>query len=317
MIGRRLTYGATLITATVLHIAYGQYVTYYILLFLLLLPILSLLISLPAILMSRAELCGGSDVQRGRGSKVKMRVRCGFFLPPEAWKIKLERQNLFLDVRPVRSKLRFYAVRNKEVDFAPDTGRLGTQVLRIRSARVCDYLGLFAIPIRRSGPVTVTVLPNAEEPVPMPELVEPSDRIMKPKPIGFSEEHELRPYRDGDAINLIHWKLTEKMDEPIVREPQELMRKNIVLCMDRFRDYESEQSVLEQLRCLADILNENRIPFTLYYGYANTHIEGDGDFVHFLRSYLSGQIRDEKAQSVSAGNDTIVYRIAPRKEVRS
>jgi uncharacterized protein (DUF58 family) len=317
MTGRRLTYGALLFAVCALHLAYGQYVSFYILLFVLLLPVLSLLLSLPAILMSRAELTGGVDVQRGRTSEVTLKVQCRFFLPPEAWKLKVERQNLFLESRPNRTKMRFYAVREKEVKFKPDTGRLGTMTIRIRSARVCDYLGLFSIPIRRGAPVTVTVMPNAEEPVPMPQLVEPSDRIMKPKPIGFSEEHELRPYREGDAINLIHWKLTEKMDAPIVREPQELMRKNIVLCMDRFRDYEREQSVLEQLRCLADVLNENRVPFMLYYGFENTRIEGDGDFEHFLRSYLSGPIRDEKAQSVSAGNDTLVYRIAPKQEVRS
>lgn len=316
MSGRRLTYGTLVLITAILHFAYGQYVTFYILLFLLLLPVLSLLISLPAILTSRADLIGGADVQRGRATGIRLRMKCSFFLPPEAWKLKVERQNLFLDTRPVRTKIRFYAIREKEVLFTPDTERLGALRCRIRSARVCDYLGLFAIPIRKGKPVTVTILPNTEKPVPMPELVEPSDRIMKAKPFGFSEEHELRPYREGDAVNLIHWKLTEKMDSPIVREPQELMRKNVVLSMDCFSAYESEQSVLEQLRCLADVLNEHKIPFILYYGLRSVRIAGDGDFSHFLRSFLSGQIHDEQAQPVTSGNDTVVYRIVPRKEAR-
>ena len=63
---------------------------------------------------------------------------------------------------------------------------------------------------------------------------------MKPKPQGFSEEHELRPYREGDAINLIHWKLSSKYDEPIVREPQELVRKDIVLSVDLPDDFDNE-----------------------------------------------------------------------------
>ncbi len=317
MNGRRLTYGTLVFILAILHFAYGQYVTFFILLFFLLLPVLSLLISLPAILTSRADLIGGADVERGRATGVRLCLKSRFFLPPEVWKLKVERQNLFLEMRPVRTKIRFFAVREKEVLFTPDTGRLGTLHFRIRSARVCDYLGLFAIPIRRSGPVTLTILPGVEEPVPMPELVEPSDRIMKAKPFGFSEEHELRPYREGDAVNLIHWKLTEKMDSPIVREPQELMRKNVVLSMDCFSAYESEQSVLEQLRCLADILNEHKIPFILYYGLRSVRIAGDGDFQHFLRSFLSGQIRDEQAQPVTTGNDTIVCRIVPKKEAQS
>ena len=317
MLGRRLTYGALLIGTAALHLAYGQYVTFYILLFLLLLPVFSLLISLPAILTSRADLVGGADVQRGRETVVLLKTRCRFFLPPEAWKIKLERRNLFLDKRPTREKIRLFGGKSREERFVPDTSRLGTIRYRIRSARVCDYLGLFAIPIRRGGAVVMTVFPNAEAPVPMPQLVEPSDRVLKPKPLGFSEEHELRPYREGDAVNLIHWKLTEKTDTPIVREPQELIRKRIVLSMDLYGAYPAQQSVLEQLRCLADTLNGSKVPFLLYYGLRNVRIEGNGDFERFLRAFLSAQIRDEAAQPVNAGNDTIVYRIVPKKEVRS
>lgn len=316
MIGRRLTYGVLLLGAIALHIAYGQYVSFYILLFVSVLPLISLLLSLPAILMSRAELKGGTDVQRGRASQVRLQVSSGFFMPPDAWKVKIEYRNLFLDRRPVRRKVRIYGAKSHEEIFVPDTERLGTISYRIRSARACDYLGLIAIPIRRSGSVALTVMPNPELPVPMPELTESSERILKPKPIGFSEEHELRPYREGDAVNLIHWKLTEKMDAPIVREPQEQARKNIVLCMDLYDGYDAQQSVLEQLRCLADVLNDNKIPFMLRYGLRSTFIDGHGDFERFLRSLLSEPSKAEQAQPVASGSDTIVYRILPRKEVR-
>ena len=289
MIGRRLTYGALLLGAIALYIFYGQYVSLCILLFVSALPLISVLLSLPAILKSHAELKGGTDVQRGRPSKVRLCVDCGFFLPPDVWKVKIEYRNLFLDPRPKRRKVRIYGTKSHEEIFVPDTERLGTISYRIRSARVCDYLGLIAIPI---------------------------NRILKPKPIGFSEEHELRPYREGDAVNLIHWKLTEKMDAPIVREPQEQARKNIVLSMDLYDDYDAQQSVLEQLRCLADVLNENKIPFMLRYGLRNAMIDGQGDFERFLRSFLSEPGKAEAAQPVASGSDTLVYRILPRKEVR-
>ena len=317
MTGRRLLYGGLLISTVTLHLAYGQYVSFYILLFVLLLPVLSLLISLPAILSSRAELHGGADVQRGRSCRVGVSVQCRFFLPPDAFKIRIEQKNLFLDGRPMRTRVLLYGTKKETEYLKPETGKLGTIRCRIRSARACDYLGLFAIPIRRGKDVNLTVLPNAEAPVPMPEFVEPSERIVKPKPLGFSEEHELRPYREGDAVNLIHWKLTEKMDAPIVREPQELIRKNIVLCMDRFRSYERQQSVLEQFRCIADVLNAEKIPFLLYCGLSCIRMEGEGDTDRFLHSFLSGANDDEPAQSVAAGNDTLVYRIVPKKEVRS
>lgn len=316
MKGRRVIYGLLLLGTAALHLAYGQYVSLYILLFVLALPVLSILLSLPAILTSRTELSGGESVRRGRSAKIRLKVECRFYFPPEVWKLKIERQNLFLDPKPVREKLKLYGTRSRTAELDADTERLGTVVYRIRSARVCDYLGIFAIPVRKNGAVSLTVLPNAQRPVPTPELVEPSERVMRPKPIGFSEEHELRPYREGDAVNLIHWKLTEKTGTTIVREPQELIRKNIVLCMDTYTDYADQQSTLEQLCFLADQLNENRIPFVLYYGLNNVTIDGEGDFDRFLRAFLSGKAQKQSVQPIRTGNDTLVYRIVPQKEAR-
>ena len=317
MTGRRLTYVALLLGTAVLHLAYGQYETYFVLLFMLLLPVLSLLLSLPAILTARASLSACGDVRRGSEGSVTLRAATRFFLPPEAVKITIEHKNLFLDARASREKVRIFGVRDGVCTFAADTERLGTITYRIRRARCCDYLGLFAIPIRKSGPISFSVLPNAEPPVPVPDLVEPSPRIVKPKPLGFSEEHELRPYREGDAINLIHWKLSEKYDETIVREPQELIRKNVVLAADLFADYHAQQSVLEQLRFLSDLLLENNITYLLHFGLRCTYIRSDGEFERFLKSALSEPIRNEKTASVATGSDTLVYRIVPKKEVRA
>ena len=316
MILRRATYIAALIAAAVLHLAYGQYVTFYILLFLLFLPILSLLMSLPAILSSRAELTGGADVQRGHSCEVRLRVSCPFFLPPDLYHVKIEHRNLFCEPEATRVKVRIFGTKKHDEIFQPDTDRLGTISYRIRSARVCDYLGLISIPIKRSGTITLTVLPNAEQPVPTPELLKTSELVRKPKPLGFSEEHELRPYREGDAVNLIHWKLTEKMDAPIVREPQEMLRRKVVLSMDLYSDYDAQQSALEQLRWLSDLLTESGIPYTLRYGLRAVHIEGEGDLDRFLKALLSEPLRSEKAQPAADGTDTLIYRIEPRKEAR-
>lgn len=317
MTGRRILYAVLLIGCTAMHFAYGQYVSHYVLLFLLLLPLFSLLISLPAILTSKAELSGGEDVNRTRSAKIRLSVQCGFFLPVELYKIRVEQQNLFTDERPTQQKIRFSGRQKDKLVFEPDTSRLGTVSYRIRSARACDYLGIFAVPIRRSGAVSITVMPDPERPVPEPELVEPSDRILKPKPQGFSEEHELRPYREGDAINLIHWKLSEKFDEPIVREPQILVRKNIVLSADLPAVYEEQQSVMEQLRYLSDRLCENAIPFVLHFGMQTVAIGSNGDLERFLKTVLSEAMREEKAEPVAGGNDTLIYRIVPSREVRS
>ena len=298
MTGRRILYALLLIGCTLMHFAYGQYVTHYILLFMLLLPILSLLISLPAILTSSAELTGGEDVRRTRAAKVRLTVRCRFFLPPERICIRIERRNLFLDAHPEKQKLIMHGTRSEKIVFAPDN------------------LGLISIPIRRSGLTALTVLPNEERPVPDPDLVQMSNLVLKPKPQGFSEEHELRPYREGDAINLIHWKLSEKYYEPIVREPQVLLRKNIVLSADLPGTYAEQQSVLEQLCFLSGQLTEQGIPYVLHFGMQTVTVASEGEFERFLKTVLSEPMRETRAVPTLSGNDTIVYRILPNREVR-
>ena len=317
MAGRRALYIALLIGAAVMHFAYGQYITFYVLLFLLCLPVLSVLISLPAALNTRAELFGGEDVERDHTCRIRLNAECKWFLPPECITIRIEEQNLFTEITPRYRKVRFYGTNGGTQTFTPGTGRLGTIRYRIKQASVCDYLGLISIPIRKSGAVALTVLPKPAAPVPLPDLLAPSDRILKPKPQGFSEEHELRPYREGDAVNLIHWKLSLKYDEPIVREPQELVRKGVVLSMDLPADYAQQQSVLEQLRYLSDRLLEQKIPYLLHFGMKTVMIGSNGEYERFIKTVLSEPMRPETALPERAGNDMQMYRILPGKEVRS
>lgn len=316
MAGRRILYITLLAAAAVFHFAYGQYVTYYVLLFLLCLPVLSLLVSIPAALFSRALLRGGADVCRGRESSVRLSAECRFFIPPEMWKFTVEKQNLFTESRAEKQKLRIRSAGTLSENFDPDTTQLGTIRYRIRSARICDYLGLFTLPIRKGGPAFVTVLPDKEQPMPEPEIVDPAERVFKPKPQGFSEEHELRPYRDGDPLNLIHWKLSEKYDSVIVREPQELVRKKVVLSVDLPYKYEERQSVLEQLRYLNDLMIENGLSYTLQFGRKALEIASENDFMDFLRPVLSEPMQAQKALPVDLGHNMLIYRIKPNKGAR-
>lgn len=317
MAGRRILYSVLLITAAVFHIAYGQYITHFVLLFLLFLPVISLLVSLPSIMASSARLQGGEDIFRGRQRVIRLETECGFFFPPCVWKIRVEQQNLFMEEEPELHKVILRGTREKTLVFEPDTTKIGVIRCSIRSARVCDHLGLFAIPIKKSGGVSFTIMPEEKAPIPEPELVEPSLKVLKPKPMGFSEEHELRPYREGDQINLIHWKLTMKMDEPIVREPQEVIRKNIVLAVSLPENYEEKQSVLEQLMYLGNRLSEHDIPYLLYFGKTAITILSAMELERFMKSsVLSKPMHKEKAPPINEGTDTLVYYIVPQREAK-
>lgn len=315
MTARRITYFALLATAAALHFAYGQYVTNYMLLFLLLAPVLSALLTLPAALTARVRLVGGEDVCRGRESRVRLIVDCRGILPPEAWSITVEARNLFTGSTTASQKVRIGSERSAEQVFSPDTTEIGSIRYRIRRAYVLDYLGLIPIPVKRGGAAAITVFPDEEIPVPEPELVGKSARALRPKPQGFSEEHELRTYREGDPLNLIHWKLSSKYDEYIVREPQEVVRRNVVLVIAPPARYTEHRSVLEQLCYLNGTLAADHIPYLLQYGKTNERIESENDFNDFLRGVLSEPMRIENAQIPEAGSDALIYRIIPGKGV--
>ncbi len=312
---RRIIYIALLALAALYHFAYGQYATHYILIFLACLPLLSLLVSLPAAFRSHASIISGMDVHRGDEGNVLLELECAFVLPPEAWRVTLEQQNLFTDKGSSTQVIRAGGTSRLTKSFYPDTTRLGTIRYRIKKACIYDYLGLFAIPVKKSGAAELTVLPNTERPLHEPELDDPSTVVFKPKPLGFSEEHELRQYREGDPLNLVHWKLSSKTDQIIIREPQEVIRRKIVLSVDLPAVYEEQQSVIEQLRYLSEGLVEKQIPYQLVFGADTLSVASNDDFNDYIKSRLSAPLRTQPAAGAALGSNAVVYRILPKKVV--
>ena len=98
---------------------------------------------------------------------------------------------------------------------ADHCGRLECRVRRIW---VCDCLGLFALPVRPPHPAAVLV-----EPVPaqmdLPPVPAQKALPVPRGPARAGEDYELRDYRPEDSVRAIHWKLSAKRDQLIVREP--------------------------------------------------------------------------------------------------
>lgn len=312
MPGRRTLYAALLIGAAVLHIAYGQYVTHLILFFIVILPVISLLLALPAVFSSRTELIGCEDVEQGNSASVRLITECDSkFITPAAWKIRIERRNIFTGEKPNKTKLLLRGGHTDEEAFIPDTDRIGAVKCRILSAKVCDPMGLFALPVRKSGDITFLVLPREEAPVPEPDLIRCSGTVTRPMPGGFSEEHELRPYREGDPVNLIHWKLTLKMNDPIVREPQQVLYKDIILSADLPNELDRAERVFAIFVYLGRKLCLNSIPFVVHFGGRIAPISSITELERFISFELSKPYKPQKALPAKVGSDTVIYRIAP------
>ena len=310
---RRIVYFTGLALALVFHNLYGQYLSFVLLRFLILMPFVSLLVSLPAMLRARVWLSASGASPRGEGAAARLRMDSRFFLPVGCLSMTFTGENRFTGEQMKKQRKCFWGVLKGEESLPLPSERCGVVSCRVGRVWAWDYMGVFAIPVKRCDPAVYTVLPVAEKPVPLPELDQDSAITLKPKPGGgYSEEHELRPYRQGDPLNAIHWKLTSKLDDPIVREPQLMQRKRITLSVTPGGEPEELESQLDQLLYLCTDLVSKGIAHRVCFGaHTEAFIKDRNSLNEFLEKVLSARPDGTRGPVDRNKSDELVYSIRP------
>lgn len=250
MIGRRIFYGLILIAAFLFQITNDNYLAPILLALCLALPVLSLLVSLPVILSCRLFLHGeAAGVSRGTQAQWFMTPNLRIRLPLPRLRILAVEKNL-LTGATVQHKLAMNGVTDQtQAVFPVSTVHCGLLELRIKKARAYDLLGLFAIPLPKPEPARIPVNPIPLDPGP---LHVPEGWGLRPAPgaapkRSYGEDYELREYRPGDPMRTVHWKLSSKLDDLIVREPVETVTPLVVLSFRWFGTPERLDGLLDKL----------------------------------------------------------------------
>lgn len=218
MTGRRILYAVSLILAFVFYLLYRQWFSWLLLLGILWLPVLSLALSLPAMLTVKAVLRCPEKVRTGIPAKSALTLSCRFPHPPVKAILRFEN---------VLSEERFVGAPGEHVP----TKRCGLVKVACKSLKVYDYLGLFSKKIKNVDGCDVYVYPRPLYTENVGAGAEVVSRWI-PKPGGgFSENHDLRLFREGDNPRLIHWKLAAKTGKLIYREPIVPLREERVLVL--------------------------------------------------------------------------------------
>ena len=194
MLLRRIIYLAALVACVIFYAAYQQWFSFFLLVAMLGLPLFSLLLSLFPMLTARAVL--NTPKSTTIGTMQYLDEDCVGLLPPPPWQCKVVVERPLTQERWV-----------KEDGDALPTEHCGALNCTIEKAWVCDYLGLFRLPLQKSSPRRILVRPR---PIPMElyTLQKFTVRAWRPKwGGGFAENHELRKYHPGDSVRQIHWKL--------------------------------------------------------------------------------------------------------------
>lgn len=252
MAERRILYLTALVAAVVFFWAYRQWASWVLLVTVLSLPLLSLLVSIPA--MRRMELriqcperlalgydgtvflLGHSDLPH---PMVRGRLRCVNYMTGET-----------------------YRLRSGE---AIPSEHCAAWHIQAEKARVCDYLGLFSMKVRRSDSALCYIQPQDNPMTTPPDLSRYLANAFKPKPGGgYAENHELRLYRPGDNLHQIHWKLTAKTGKLILREPLEPILGKAVVSLELSGDGDTVDDKLGRLRWLSRYLLGNQVSHEIH-----------------------------------------------------
>ena len=247
---RRLLYAVALIGALLFQITNENYLACFLLVLCIALPLVSLAFSLPCMLRCRLELFPRpAALDRGEAGGWALAVSTPAGLPLARLSLRLRRENL-LTGRQEFSQLILTGVAGRlpEMLDAP-TEHCGLLELRADKIKVCDYLGLFTLRLKPPAPARMVCRPIPAQcrPVEIPEGkgTRPSSKNASRRSPG--EDYDLREYRPGDPLRSVHWKLSSKWDELIVREREETVSPLPLLTLDRFGAPEELDKLLDRV----------------------------------------------------------------------
>lgn len=124
------------------------------------------------------------------------------------------------------------------LDFKPE--HCGSYAIRLEHVRCLDIFGLNSRPVQAPASRMITVYPKPIS-IHFTSRTNPQGRMEEgPQSVNRkgsdpSEVFDLRAYQPGDDIHMIHWKLSQKTDELLVREPADSPRYDTLVLMDAGR----------------------------------------------------------------------------------
>ena len=212
------------------------------------LPIAALFLSRQAIRSSKLRMDLPAAINLGEKANFDVGITCNG--PQSDWRIRAKLRH---NVTGQRKRLYPGAVL--------PTSHCGTLEISIRGVYVFDILGLFPFRVSGARQINLPIRPLPVAPDFLPELGNHTAvRWQARRGGGFSENHDLRLYRPGDSLQQIHWKLSAKTGNLILREPLEPVRNRLLLRLDHSGTPEQIDRKLGILLWLSRYLLSKHLP---------------------------------------------------------
>lgn len=135
---------------------------------------------------------------------------------------------------------------SRSIEFKFQTIHCGRVEAVVAKARMYDCLGLFSVPLRRSGDFSIPVMPVY---VPMSENeMERLAGLLNARSNRGDGERIVREYQPGDSVRSIHWKLMAKSENLYVKdhEADKAVRLYLNMNEEMLSDADKRDAFLER-----------------------------------------------------------------------
>ena len=286
MVKRRIIYILSLTGAICFYALYPFWFSGYLFTLILLLMPFDLLASLPGMVTRRAVIAAPNILEQGADGKLVITTILRNKFPARCIKLKLFESG---DGFFVKRRIICGAGRGSRHEKTIDTSHSGIVAYELKRIWTVSLIGLFALPVRVNRRVSVMVLPAPVKPFFIAAL--PRGQVFYPKPGGgFSEDYDLRPYRQGDLIRSIHWKASAKVDNLIVKEPLIPPPHGRLVETLQWKTARERDLILGRLRWISDYLLKWEMPFFVRIGEDGpiAEITEAGDLMNYIFHILDG-----------------------------
>jgi len=307
----RIIYAVILAGSAFFYILYPLWFAWYVFLLVLLILPFDFLVSLPGMLTRRVSLSSPRILEQGDDGIVVLTtqqlMRKGMRFPCRCVKFWV---NITADDFNVWRRYVLGANDGSRFEISIDTARTGLTVFNIKRIWAVSLLGLFCLPSQAVMRSSVLVLPPPKRPPSTVAL--PRGIVLRPKPGGgFAEDYDLRPYRLGDPIRSVHWKVSAKFDALIIREPLVPPAHSRLLQITPWRTSHECDIILSRLRWICDHLLKWELAHYIRLGEDGpiAEIDSNNDLFEYLYLVLNDDIDDIPIPQTVPRRFAWVYRI--------
>lgn len=283
---RRVIYASVIIGSAIFYVLYSHWFSWYLLVLLLLLLPFDFIFSLPGMITRRIILTAPRVLEKGSEGTLEITTLQKKLFPARCIKTWLWVHG---DDFAILRRLMCGAEHGSRYEIAIDTSHSGLTVFEIKRFWTVSLIGLFSVPSSITSKAAVLTLPAPIKPQNIIAL--PRGVILRPKlGGGFSEDYDLRQYRQGDPIRSIHWKVSAKHDTLIIREPLVPPSHSRLIHVTKWDGPKERDLILSRLRWISNYLFKWELPYFIRFGDDGpiAEITKDEELADYLYFVLAG-----------------------------